>query len=414
MIDPAIRDEFPILKRSIHGMPMAYMDSASTSLKPRCVLEAIRRYYEESTANVHRSTHPLGEAATEAFEEARCQAARFLHAQPDEIVFVRNATEAINLVAMGLGLRRDDEVLITPLEHHSNQLPWAARVQVRYAPLDVTGLPDSAGLDELVSGRTRLLALGLLSNVTGTRGDAEAWAGVAHARGIPLLLDASQAAGHMPIDVRRLDCDFLAFSGHKVLGPSGIGVLWGRREWLARVSPLLLGGGMVHQSGLDHYQLKEPPGCFEAGTPNIEGAMGLAAALNFLETLGMENVQAHSQLLGERLHRRLRESSQLQLLGSSCRDHYGIASFFVNIPGLSSEAFGRIMADSYGILLSAGRHCAHPYHDSLGISSTVRVSTHVYTTAAEVDRFLEAVWDLVGPPARREKETEDAPVVAIS
>jgi cysteine desulfurase/selenocysteine lyase len=248
------------------------------------------------------------------------------------------------------------------------------------------------------------MALGLLSNVTGTRGDVETWSRVARERQVPFLLDASQAAGHMPIDVHTLGCDFLALSGHKAVGPSGIGVLWGRREWLARLAPSLLGGGMVHHSSLSNYQVKEPPWCFEAGTPNIEGAVGLAAALSFLDDIGMENVEEHSLALGRKLHEGLQRFPQLRRLSSPDQAHYGIASFVIGVPGLSSETFGRLLADSYGILLSAGRHCAHPYHDCLGISSTVRASTHVYTTHDEVDRFLTAVSDLVGSSSVIDKE----------
>jgi cysteine desulfurase/selenocysteine lyase len=209
-------------------------------------------------------------------------------------------------------------------------------------------------------------------------------------------------------------CDFLALSGHKVIGPSGIGVLWGRREWLARVAPSLLGGGMVHHSSLSAYQLKEPPWCFEAGTPNIEGAVGLAAALNFLTKIGMDRVQEHSLALGRQLHEGLRPFADLRPLSSSDQEHYGIVSFVVTIPGLSSETFGRLLADSYGILVSAGRHCAHPYHDCLGIASTVRASTHVYSTEEEVTRFLDAVRELVGPSSASGKEICNEALAPVS
>ncbi|MBI4179887.1 cysteine desulfurase [bacterium] len=392
----SIRSEFPILNQTIHGMPVTYLDSASTSLKPRCVLEAIRKYYEEATANVHRSTHLFGETATQGYEDARNRAAHFLNARPDEIVFVRNTTEAVNLVALSLRLEKDDEILITPLEHHSNQLPWASKVKVVYVPLRPDGLPDSSRLEDLVTPRTKLMGLGLLSNVTGTRGDVEVWREVASKRGIPFLLDASQAGGHMPMDVQKLGCDFLAFSGHKVCGPSGIGVLWGKRSWLEQMAPPFLGGGMVHESRLDGYTVKEVPWCFEAGTPNVEGAMGLAAALEFLEKIGMKNVEDHSKELGRQMYDGLKGNRQLRLVADQTSERYGIVSFFVDIPGLSAEAFGRIMADTYGILLSAGKHCTHPYHDLIGFSATVRASTHVYTTEDEVNRFLDAVREITG------------------
>jgi cysteine desulfurase/selenocysteine lyase len=387
-----VRAEFPILQRT---PPVIYLDSASTSLKPRCVLEAIRRYHEEFTANVHRTTHPWGEQATLHYEEARAQVARFLRGRPDEVVLLRNTTEAINLVAMGLGLGREDEILITPLEHHSNQLPWLTRAQVRYLPLTPDGVPDEEALDRVITPRTRLLAVGLLSNVTGLRASTELWRAAAHQHRVPWLLDASQAAGHMPIDVGALGCDFLALSGHKTCGPSGIGALWGRREHLERMAPSLLGGGMVHESHLDTYLLKEAPWCFEAGTPNVEGALGLAAALHFLESLDMERVAEHSRALGARLYEGLAALPHVRLVARGHRDRYGIACFDSHLRGLSAESLARILADGHGILISAGRHCAQPYHDMLGLSATARASTHVYTTAEEVDAFLEAMRKLV-------------------
>lgn len=387
---PAVREAFPVLAKKVNGLPLVYLDSASTSLKPRVVLGAIRRYYEEHTANVHRSTHPFGEAVTMAYEGARDCAARFLNVRPDEIVFVRNTTEGINLVALGLGLRPTDEILVTPLEHHSNQLPWLSKARVTYLPLGADGLPDESRLDEFITPATRLLAVGLLSNVTGTRAKIDLWSRAARRRGIPLLLDGSQAGGHMPMDAAALGCDFIAFSGHKVCGPSGIGALWGKREWLERVKPPLLGGGMVHESRLDGYRIKEVPWCFEAGTPNVEGALGLAAALEFLMALGMEKVESHSLELGKRLYDGLKSRSRVRIAAPDCRERYGIISFSPNISGLTVESFGRMMADTHGILLSAGTHCAQPYHKLAGLPSTVRASTHVYTKPEEVDFFLEA------------------------
>lgn len=397
MIDPAIRREFPLLERRINGRPIVYLDSASTSLKPRCVLEAIRRYYEESTANVHRSTHHLGEETTIAYEGARDRIARFINARPDEIVFVRNATEAINLVALGGAWQADDEIVITPLEHHSNQLPWVTRVRTLYVPLGENGLPDSSRLDSLLSARTRMLGVGLVSNVTGTETDLAPWCDAARSRGIPLMVDAAQAAGHRPIDVQKLGCDFLAFSGHKTLGPSGIGVLWGKRELLEQLKPSLFGGGMVSASRLEDYSLKEIPWCFEAGTPNIEGALGMASAIEFLSRLTMEAVREHSLSLGRRLFDGLSELPRLRLIAADSRERFGIAGFSIDVDGLSVEAFGRLMADSHGIMLSAGRHCTHPYHDMLDLVATVRASTHVYTTEDEIDQFLAAVGDILGP-----------------
>lgn len=395
-IRSSIRDEFPLLRKRINGKPILYLDSASTALKPTCVLEAIRKYYEQETANVHRSTHPLGEAVTVSYENARNRVARFLHARPDEIIFVRNTTEAINLVSYGIGLTKQDEILITPLEHHSNQLPWLSRAGVKYVPLGSDDLPDSEQIPFLVTHNTRLLAVSLLSNVTGIQNPIHKWVSLAQEKKIPLLVDAAQAAGHMPLDVQRLGCDFLAFSGHKVCGPSGIGVLWGRREQLAKMVPSLLGGGMVHESRLDGYQIKEPPHCFEAGTPNIEGALGLAAALKFMENIGMNHVENHSRELGERLYDGLKEIPNIKLIAQEKRDRYGIASFFIKIPGLSAEALGRMLADTHGIMLSTGMHCTHPYHGLLNFPATVRASTQVYNTTEEVETFLGALRGIFG------------------
>ncbi len=391
ILKKSIRDEFPILSKQLSGMPIIYLDSASTSLKPRSVLEAIQNYYENTTANVHRATHPFGEKVTELYESARDRIAQFLNASPAEVVFVRNTTEAINLVATGLRLDPEDEILITPLEHHSNQLPWLSKTKVKYLPLDSDGLPRLDELEKSIGTRTRLLATSLLSNVTGIRAKTEVWSQIASKKGIPFLIDAAQAAGHMPLDVSVLGCDFLAFSGHKVCGPSGIGVLWGKSAHLEKMVPTVFGGGMVHESHLSRFTLKEPPLCFEAGTPNIEGALGLAAAIEFLQSIGMSKIEQHSLRMGEALSCALLDQKKVKLIAGRCQNRYGIASFYLDVPGLSAEALGRMLADSHGIMVSTGMHCTHPYHNMLGYSSTVRASTHVYTTDNEIEIFSNAL-----------------------
>lgn len=391
IVNPSIRSEFPILNREIHGNRITYLDSASTSLKPRCVLEGIREYYEECTANVHRSTHPYGEMVTQWYEEARNTVAQFINARPDEIVFVRNTTEGINLVAAGMGLRPNDEVITTSLEHHSNQLPWLSRCKVNYLPLDSFGLPSYELIEHLVNKHTRLIALGAISNVTGTRANLEEPKRTATKYGIPLLLDGAQAIGHMPIDVENLNCDYFAFSAHKICGPSGIGILWGRRKRLQNLKPSLYGGGMVQQSHFDTFQLKEIPFCFEAGTPNIEGAIGLAKAIGFLQKIGMAKVERHSLDLGQALVEGLGNQKHVRLIADKVQGRYGIATFFVDSPGLSAEALGRILADSFGVFISSGMHCTHPYHLQNQLPTTLRASTHIYTTHKDIAVFLDAL-----------------------
>jgi cysteine desulfurase / selenocysteine lyase len=274
------RAEFPLLRRTIDGKPIIYLDSASTTPKPQCVIDAVTRVYTEQTANVHRGVHALADEVTDAYEGARNEIASFLNAAPSEIIFTRNSTEGINLVAAGLGLAVEDEVIITPLEHHSNYLPWRVRARTVSVDLASDGLPLYETVERFVSTRTRMLALAHVSNTAGVIAPVADWVACGHRHGLPVLLDASQSSSHVPIDVRALDCDFLVLSGHKLLGPSGIGVLYGKAERLAALSPYQTGGGMVRYHGEDRYEMHDVPQRFEAGTPNIEGAIGMGAAVS--------------------------------------------------------------------------------------------------------------------------------------
>ena len=392
------RAEFPFLRRKIDGHPIIYLDSASTTPKPQCVIAAVTRVYREGTANVHRGVHTLADEVTAAYEDARREIASFLNASPSEIVFTRNSTEGINLVAVGLGLCPDDEVVLTALEHHSNYLPWRLRARTIPVGLAEDGLPLYDEVESVLSQRTRLLALAHVSNTTGVIAPVEQWAGVAHHRGLPLLIDASQSSSHLPLDVRALDCDFLVFSGHKLLGPSGIGVLYGKRERLEQLALYQTGGGMVRYHGEDHFEVMDVPQRFEAGTPNIEGAIGLAAAVAWLRRLGMDTVRAHSQSLGRQLVEGLRSIPGVHILADSAPmdKRIGLATFTLDAPGFTQESLARLMCDRYQILVSGGYHCAHILHHRLRLEGTVRISIHVYNTDDEIDRALAALRELAG------------------
>ncbi len=390
------RADFPLLERTIDGRPIVYLDSASTTPKPRCVIDAVVGAYTAHTANVHRGVHVLSEEATEAFEGARAEVASFLNASPAEIVFTRNSTEGVNLVAHGLGFGPGDEVVLTALEHHSNFLPWRVAARTVAVDLDADGMPRYDEVERLLSARTRLLALAQVSNTTGVVAPVEEWIAAAHARGLPALVDAAQSASHLPIDVRALDCDFLVLSGHKLLGPSGIGVLYGKRERLDALGLYQTGGGMVRRHGDDRFDAHDVPLRFEAGTPNIEGAIGLGAALAYLRGLGMDAVRAHSLALGRHLVEGLREIPGVRVVAGSTplERRIGLATFTVEAAGLSQESLARLLCDRYQIIASGGYHCAHILHDRMKLAGTVRISTHVFNTHAEIERALEALREI--------------------
>ncbi len=392
----AVRSEFPLLERTLDGRPIVYLDSASTSPKPRCVIDAVARVYRELTANVHRGVHALADEVTAAHEAARAEVASFLNASPAEIVFTRNATEGVNLVASGLGLEAGDEVVLTALEHHSNFLPWRLRARVVPVGLEDDGLPRYGDVEAAITGRTRLLALAQVSNVAGVVAPVEEWVAAARRRGVPVLVDASQSASHVPIDVRELDCDFLVLSGHKMLGPSGIGVLYGKRERLADLALYQAGGGMVRRHSDESFEVHDAPLRFEAGTPNIEGAIGLAAAVSFLRGLGMDAVRAHSLALGRRLVEGLRAIPGVRVIAGSAplERRIGLAAFALDAPGLTAEGVARLLCDRHQVLVSGGYHCAHILHHRLGVAGTVRVSTHVFNTEAEIDLALAALSEI--------------------
>jgi cysteine desulfurase / selenocysteine lyase len=391
------RREFPLLSRLIDGKPLVYLDSASTTPKPRRVIDAVNRVYTQCTANVHRGVHTLADEATAAYEEARQAVAAFLNASPAEIVFTRNSTEAINIVAAGIGLGPDDEVALTPLEHHSNFLPWRLRARPACVGLAEDGLPFYEEVSSVLTPRTRLLTLAHVSNTAGVVAPVETWAQAARSRGVPLMVDASQSASHLPIDVKAMDCDFLALSGHKLLGPSGIGVLYARNPWLEKLAVMQSGGGMVRYHGEDRVEYQDPPLRFEAGTPAIEGAVGLGAAVEWLRELGMEKVREHSFSLGRHLCEALARIPGVRIVaGSAGRERrIGLASFSLDSPGMDAESVARYLCDRSQIIVSGGYHCAHILHHRLGREGTVRASAHVFNTHDDIDRLCGALRELL-------------------
>jgi len=388
-----VRDDFPILAQRIHGKPLVYLDNAATTQKPRAVIDALASFYATSYANVGRGVHTLTTRATEAYERARVTVQRFLGApRAEEIVFVRGATEAINLVAQSWGrhnVNAGDEILITELEHHSNILPWQMLCAERGAHLRVVPVDDRGEvlLEELarrLTERTRLVAVAHISNALGTILPVREIADLAHAAGALLLVDGAQAVPHLEVDVQELGCDFYAFSGHKVYGPSGIGVLWGRRELLAAMPPWQGGGGMVMRVTFEKTTYQEPPHRFEAGTPFIEGAVALAAALDYVTGLGRSAIAAWEGELLTLLTERLAEIPEVRLIGTAPRKA-AVVSF--TLDGIHPHDVGTIL-DREGIAVRAGHHCAQPIMDRFGVPATTRASFGLYNTPEDVEALV--------------------------
>jgi cysteine desulfurase/selenocysteine lyase len=391
------RRDFPIFARSVNGHPLVYLDSAASSQKPAQVIEAIQRYYERSHANVHRSIHTLGEEATELYEAARDAVRGFIGARfREEIVFTRGTTDAINLVAQAVGrtLRPGDEIVVTEMEHHSNLIPWQMACRDRGAVLRAAPVMDGSHLDlaafqRLLSGRTRLVAVTHVSNVLGTINPLSEIARQSRQAGALLLVDGAQAAPHLPLDVAGSGADFYVFSGHKMLGPTGIGVLYGRREVLEGLEPAWGGGEMIKEVWIDHAQWNDLPWRFEPGTPPIAEAVGLHAAVEYLAKLGMERVSAHERALTGQCLEALGRIPEVTLYGPTNPEPRGAVVAF-NVRGLHPHD-GAALLDQRGIAVRAGHHCAQPLMKRLGIVGTLRASFSVYNTAADVEGLADAV-----------------------
>lgn len=396
----ALRKDFPILSLQVRGRPLIYLDNAATTQKPRAVLDALREFYEQSNANVHRGVHELSNRATAAYEGARETAARFVNArQTGEIVFTRGATESINLVANTWGARRlqaGDVILLTEMEHHSNIVPWqllARRTgaKLRFLPIggDI-GLLDLSRLDEFLTDEVKLLAFTHISNSLGTINPVAELCARARSKGIATLVDAAQSAGHRPIDVREIGCDFMAFSGHKMCGPTGIGVLYGRLEVLQEMPPYQGGGEMILSVDFHESTWKHAPHRFEAGTPDISGVIGLHAAMDYLDRIGRENIAHHDQELGAYAFAKLSGLGGIRLFGPHV-GRAGLVSFLLNDVHAHDVV---TVADQRGVALRGGHHCNQPLMRKLGVESTARASFYFYNTTREIDRFIEVITEI--------------------
>ena len=392
----AIRADFPALAQSVHGRPLVYLDSAATSQKPRAVIEAVARFYQEDNANVHRGVHELAERATLALEGAREKVRGFVNAaQAAEIVFLRGTTEAVNLIAHSFGRARvgpGDEVLVTALEHHSNLVPWQLLCAERGATLRVCGIDERGDLrldelDRLLGPRTRLLAVSHVSNALGTVSPIKAIVERAHARGVPVLVDGAQAVAHLAVDVRDLGCDFYAFSAHKMYGPMGIGVLYGRAALLEEMAPWQSGGEMVSEVSFERATWQPPPRRFEAGTPDVAGAIGLGAAIDWLGRLDRKAVLAHERTLLAHGRAALEKIAGLRLLPGG-RESSAVLSFALD--QLHPHDVGTVL-DLEGVAVRTGHLCAQPLLRLLGLSSTVRASLAAYNTEADLDALVNAL-----------------------
>ncbi len=390
-IPATIRDDFPILRQRVNGKPLVYLDSANTSQKPRQVIDALVRYYEEYNANIHRGVYSIAERATAEYEAARAKTARFLGAaEPAEIVFTRNITEALNLIAHSWGRRHvgpGDEILTTEMEHHSDLVPWQFLAQergarLRHIPFDDRGCLVLDGLDRLITDRTKIVALVHVSNAFGTINPVAEIARAAHAHGAVVVVDGAQSAPHRPIDVRSLGVDFFGFTGHKMLAPMGVGGLWARRALLEEMEPFLGGGEMISDVWLDHATWNEVPWKFEAGTQNVGDTIALGVAIEYLERLGMDAVAAHERRITAYALERLREIPGLRILGPGLDERGGVISF--SMDGIHPHDVAQVL-DGEGVCVRAGHHCTKPLHRKLGIGASVRASFYVYTTPEEID-----------------------------
>lgn len=392
-----IRQDFPILEREINGHKLVYFDNAASSLKPVQVVKAISEFYLSSYSNVHRGVHTLSQEASRLYEEAHEAVARFINCSTDEVVFTKNTTESLNMVAYGLmskELEEGDNVAVGVIDHHSNMLPWRrvagiAKISIRYFGITEDGDIDYEELGQVVDERTKVVALTHVSNVLGTIVDVKKAAKIAREVGAIVVLDGAQSVPHMPVNVKELDVDFLAFSGHKMLGPTGIGVLYGKRGALEELEPVFVGGGAVKDVTLGGLEYEDLPWRLEAGTPNIAGGIGLAKAVEYLSSIGMEDVRSHEKSLTEYALSRLSELEYVEVYGAKeASRRAGVISF--NVKKLDPNMVG-LLLDSFGIAVRTGKHCAHPLHYHLKVDGSVRASFYIYNMEEEVDRLIEAL-----------------------
>jgi cysteine desulfurase/selenocysteine lyase len=392
----SVRDDFPILSRTIYGKPLVYFDNAATTQKPNAVIDAISNYYRNDNANVHRGVHYLSQYATGAFEEVRKRIADFIHAgTPNEIIFTRGATEAINLVAWSYCetfLHAGDEIIVSALDHHSNIVPWQAAcerkgAQLKVIPVTPEGELDLEVLNSLLNSRTKMLAISHISNTLGTINPVADIVAMAHAKGVPVFIDGAQGLSHGPVNVQETDCDFYAFSAHKMYGPMGIGGLYGKTVWLEKMQPYQLGGEMIDKVTFAKTTFNEIPYKFEAGTPNVADVMGFGAAISYLETIGWDFIIARENDLLQYAIARLSEIEGIKIIGTSPQKA-AIISFLIE--GIHFFDAGTIL-DHMGIAVRTGNHCTQPLMEVLGISGTLRASMAFYNTRQEIDKLVDGI-----------------------
>ena len=391
-----IREDFPILKQTVNGKPLVYLDNAATSQKPQVVIDALARYYSTENANVHRGVHTLSQLATDDYEAARSKVRRFINAEDDrEIIFVRGTTEGINLVAQSFGrqnIKEGDEIVISAMEHHSNIVPWQILCEESGAKLRVIPINDAGELlldeyEKLLNQRTKLVSILHVSNALGTIIPVKKIVEIAHAQGVPVLLDGAQAAPHCPVDVRDLDCDFYVFSGHKLYGPTGIGVLYGKAERLEAMPPYQGGGEMIKSVTFEKTIYNILPHKFEAGTPNIAGSIGLGAAIDYVTDLGLDRIGAYERSLLEYGTELLSGLSNVRMIGTA-KEKSGILSFVMD--GVHPHDIGTIL-DAEGVAVRTGHHCAQPVMERFGVSATARASLAFYNTKEEIDALIKGI-----------------------
>lgn len=392
----ALRDDFPILQQKNRGRPLIYLDSSSSSQKPRQVMEAMTRYYIQDYANIHRGIYELSERSTKIYEETRDQVKHFIHAaHNEEIIFVHGTTEGINLVAQSFGRmhwQAGDEVILSTMEHHSNIVPWhLLREQIgivlKIIPISDEGAIDMEAYRQLFSSRTKMVAITHVSNVLGTINPIKEIVAIAHAHAVPVLVDGAQALPHMPVDVQVLDCDFYTFSAHKAYGPTGMGVLYGKKALLDAMSPYQGGGGMIETVSFSHVTYAKTPHRFEAGTPDMAGVVGMGEALRYLASMGMENIFAHEQKLLEYAQEQLSEISGLRIIGTA-KPKLAVISFVIE--GIHPHDLGTVL-DHEGIAVRAGHHCAMPLMERFQVPATVRASLGLYNQQEDADALVAAI-----------------------
>jgi cysteine desulfurase/selenocysteine lyase len=394
----AIRQDFPILKREVHGKPLVYLDSTASSQKPQSVLDAMNDYYNRYNANVHRGVYQISEEATDAMEKARVKVARFIHApKSKQIIFTRNTSESINLVAYTWGnanIQKDDLIILTEMEHHSNLVPWQLLAQrtgarLEFIPVTEEGLLDLTTYTQLLQQQPKLVAFTHMSNVLGTINPAQEMIAQAHAAGAIVLLDAAQSVPHMPVDVQALDVDFLAFSAHKMLGPTGIGVLYGKRDLLEAMPPFMGGGDMIRRVSLRSSTWNDLPWKFEAGTPAIAESVGLGAAVDYLQALGMASVREHERSITSYALTQLQQVPNIRIFGPGAEQRGGVVSF--TLGEIHPHDLASILDQEVGVAIRAGHHCAQPLMERYDIPATARASFYVYTVKDEIDTLVRGL-----------------------